>query len=323
MRTLTPMRRRHGGPVAVAFLLLMFVVAACASQAGVGAAPEQAEPAASAAAGFNGLRDADEGVAAEDGETTGGGPESAPGNAAPIEQRIIKTGEVSVEVADVPAAVGQVRAFVLELGGYVGGSQAGSQDDGATLTLRVPAGQFDEALQRLRSLDGEVIAEATRESDVTRQIIDLAARIANLEASEASYRVLLERAERIDDVLAVQSRLDGVRGEIEQLEAQLQDIEGDADLSTLTVSLIPVAEPVVEVTATWDAGSQFNAALASLVGIGQGLLNALIWFGIVWLPVLLVLSILALLALRGVLEVRRRLPLVAHPPPANRDVPPA
>jgi len=323
MRPFTPMHRTHRIATIVALLLVCLVVAACGSQAGVGAAPEQAEPAASAAAGFNGLRDADEGVAAEDGETTGGGPESAPGNAAPIEQRIIKTGEVSVEVADVPAAVGQVRAFVLELGGYVGGSQAGSQDDGATLTLRVPAGQFDEALQRLRSLDGEVIAEATRESDVTRQIIDLAARIANLEASEASYRVLLERAERIDDVLAVQSRLDGVRGEIEQLEAQLQDIEGDAELSTLTVSLIPVAEPVVEVTATWDAGSQFNAALASLVGIGQGLLNALIWFGIVWLPVLLVLSILALLALRGVLEVRRRLPLVAHPPPASRDVPPA
>ncbi len=325
MRTLTPMRRRHGWLVAVAFMLLMFVVAGCASQAGTDDSADRAEPAASAAAGLDagGPGSDDDDSSAEEAGSTGGGPTGDPGNAAPIEQRIIKTGEVSVEVANVSAAVGSVRAFVLELGGYVGGSQAGSSDEGATLTLRVPAARFDEALERLRALDGEVVVEATRESDVTRQLIDLGARIANLEASEASYRVLLERAERIDDVLAVQSRLDGVRGEIEQLEAQLQDIEGDADLSTLTVSLIPVAEPVAEVTATWDAGSQFNAALASLVGIGQGLLNAVIWFGIVWLPVLLVLSILALLALRGVLEVRRRLPLVAHPPPVNRDVPPA
>ena len=36
-----------------------------------------------------------------------------------------------------------------------------------------------------------------------------------------------------------------------------------------------------------------------------------IWFGIVWLPVLLVLALLVLLALRGLLEVRRRLPLAA------------
>ncbi len=84
------------------------------------------------------------------------------------------------------------------------------------------------------------------------------------------------------------------------------------------MSLVPAAEPVAEVTATWDAGAELNGALASLVGIGQGLLNALIWFGIVWLPVLLVLALLVLLALRGYLEVRRRLPM-----PASRDIPPA
>ncbi|MCA1570941.1 MAG: DUF4349 domain-containing protein [Chloroflexi bacterium] len=326
MRARRPIHSVDGLPAILGLLLLVVILAACAAGADSAVNGEQARPAPSAAtedrdAGGGG--DAGEEPATDDEATTGGGPTSGEGNAAPIEQRIIKTGEVTVEVADVPAAVGRVRAFVLELGGYVGGSQAGSQDDGATLTLRVPAAQFDQALERLRSLDGDVIAEATRESDVTRQIIDLAARIANLEASEASYRVLLERAERIDDVLAVQSRLDGVRGEIEQLEAQLQEIEGDADLSTLTVSLVPAAEPVAEVAATWDAGAELNGALASLVGIGQGLLNALIWFGIVWLPVLLVLSIVALLALRGALEVRRRLPLSAQPMPANRDVPPA
>lgn len=322
MHPRTPISRAAAWPV-LASLLLTLIIAGCggaASQAGDGmqGGDGMGVPAPSFAAADG------EDAAGAPGEetTTGGGPVSGEGYAAPIEQRIIKTGEVSVEVADVPAAVGRVRAFVLELGGYVGGSQAGSNDQGATLTLRVPAANFDAALERLRGLDGEVIAEATRESDVTRQIVDLGARIANLEASEASYRVLLERAERIDDVLAVQSRLDGVRGEIEQLEAQLQEIEGDADLSTLTVSLIPVAQPVTEVTTAWDVGREFNAALASLVGIGQGLLNGLIWFGIVWLPVLLVLSILAMLALRGVLEVRRRLPLSVEPAPATHpDVP--
>ena len=318
MRAFTPTRRADRWPIAVALLLLVLMIAACASAA----APAVGEAAASAAAAGDHAGGAGEEPAADD-ETSGGGPTGGQGNAVPIEQRIIKTGEVTVEVADVPATVGRVRAFALELGGYVGGSQAGSGDQGATLTLRVPAARFDEALDRLRDLDGEVIAEATRESDVTRQVIDLGARIANLEASEASYRVLLERAERIEDVLAVQSRLDGVRGEIEQLEAQLQEIEGDADLSTLTVSLIPAAEPIVEQAEAWNVGSEVQGALAALVGIGQGLLNVVIWFGIVWLPVLLVLSILALLSLRAVLEVRRRLPLAPEPARAGEDVPPA
>jgi len=307
------------GPVVLALLILALVAIGCGSQAGMAGGDFEAEPAGTAAPEASAAGEA----AADDEENAGGGPAAGEGGlAAPIEQRIIKTGEVSVEVPDVQAAVGRVRAFALELGGYVGGSQAGSRDEGATLTLRVPAAQFDEALERLRGLEGEVVAEATRESDVTRQIVDIQARIANLEASEASYRALLERAERIDDVLAVQSRLDGVRGEIEQLEAQLQEIEGDADLSTLTVSLFPVAEPVVAVSATWDPGAQFDGALAALVGIGQGLVGALIWIGIVWLPVLLVLALLVLLALRGLLEVRRRLPVAAEPVPAGREVPP-
>jgi hypothetical protein len=302
-------------PIILAIAMLALLVAAC-GQAGMAPGEAQAEPAASdaAARGLEGGAGAGEEPAGSGDATTGGGPAGEEGNAAPIEQRIIKTGEVTVQVTDVPATVGRVRALVLELGGYVGGSQAGAGDEGATLTLRIPAARFDEALERLRALDGEVVAEATRESDVTRQVIDLGARIANLEASEASYRVLLERAEQIDDVLAVQARLDGVRGEIEQLEAQLQEIEGDADLSTLTVSLVPAPAPIATVTTTWDPKAEVDGALASLVGIGQGLLNAVIWFGIVWLPVLLVLGIVALLALRGVLEVRRRLPATGEPP---------
>ncbi|MEA2650309.1 MAG: hypothetical protein QOI85_30 [Chloroflexota bacterium] len=318
MRAFTPTRRADRWPIALALLLLVVIIVACGAQSGAAVVPG----ASAAAIGDTAGLDAGEEPAVS-GATSGGGPRSGEGNAAPIEQRIIKTGEVSVEVADVPATVGRVRAFALELGGYVGGSQAGSGDQGATLTLRIPAARFDEALTRLRDLDGEVVAEATRESDVTRQVVDLGARIANLESSEASYRVLLERAERIEDVLAVQTRLDGVRGEIEQLNAQLQDIEGDADLSTLTVSLIPAAEPVAEKTEAWDVGAEVQGALAALVGVGQGLLNVVIWFGIVWLPVLLVLSMLMLVALRAVLEVRRRLPLAPEPAPASGDVPPA
>jgi hypothetical protein len=243
-------------------------------------------------------------------EETGGGPGSAPdgADAAPVEQRIIKTGEVTLEVADVGSALGRVRAMATDLGGYVGGSQAGTLDDRATLTLRIPATRFDEALARLHEMDATLLAESTREEDVTGQIVDLEARIANLEASEATYRALVERAEEIEDILAVQSRLDAVRGEIEQLQAQLEALAGRADLSTLTVSLVPRAQPVETQAAGWDPGGQLARALATLVGIGQGIADGLIWFVVVWLPVLMVLGIVGLVALRGVLEVRRRMP---------------
>ena len=249
-------------------------------------------------------------VGGEEG-ASGGGPEPGVPNALPAEQRIIKTGEVAIEVETVSTALARVRALAVELGGYVGDSQAGTLDQSATLTLRIPANRFGDALIELHELEGEVIAEATREQDVTSQIVDLEARIANLEASEASYRLLLDRAERIEDVLAVQSRLDEVRGQIEQLKAQLENVTGQADLSTLTVTLIPRPQPIDVQSQNWDPGAELNKAIASLVGLGQGLANGLIWFVIVWVPILLILAVLALVALRGVLELRRRVPVAA------------
>ena len=285
-------------------LVLGLILAACGSAGSAQDAGAQrealGEPAASAA------REGAGGPGSEPDPDDG-----APPLAAPIEQRIVKTGEVTLEVENVGEALGRVRAMAVELGGYVGGSQAGTLEDRATLTIRVPAASFEDALARLHAMDAELVAEATREQDVTGQVVDLGARIENLRASEASYRELVARAERVEDILAVQSRLDDVRGQIEQLTAQLEALEGQAALSTLTVTLVPRPTPITTTTEEWDPAGQLDRALASLVGIGQGLLDGLIWFVVVWLPILLLLALLGLIALRGVLEVRRRMPAAA------------
>ena len=293
-------------------LSLALILAACGSQAGIG---EAVTPAGNGGQGGAPEVQDEGGDGSSDFQRGTGGEEQAPdGNFAPIEQRIIKTGEVAAEVDSVAATLARVRSISVELGGYVGASQAGTLDQSASLTLRVPADRFDDPLARIHEIEGlEIISESTREQDVTGQIVDLEARIANLEASEATYRELVARAERIEDILAVQSRLDEVRGQIEQLSGQLETIEGQADLSTLTVTLIPRGEPVAAVQATWDPGAQLQSAVAALVGLGQGILDAMIWFLIVWIPVLLVIGAIGLVIVRGALEVRRRMPVAPEP----------
>lgn len=300
-------------PAAMALVVIIGLLAACGGQsAGLDAREVD---------GIAGVADEDaaggapSGAAEAAGEPGSGGVDGA--RAAPAEQRIVKTGEVTLEVASVASATGSIRAMTTELGGYVGGSQAGSDTEAATLTLRIPAASFDDALARLRDLDARVLAEATREQDVTGQVVDLRARIANLEASEASYRGLVDRAERVEDILAVQTRLDDVRGEIEQLQAQLDNVSAQADLSTLTVTLVPRSAPVEAQTESWDPGGEINEALASMVGVGQGLVTAIIWIAIVWLPLMAVLALLTVLVWRGSLEVRRRLPGPPQPAPSD------
>jgi hypothetical protein len=218
------------------------------------------------------------------------------------DQRIVKTGEISIQVPDVVTALARVRAMAVQLGGYVGGSQAGTRDEPASLTLRIPAGSFEDALSRLHDLDGTVVAEATQEQDVTSTVVDLEARIANLQASETQYRTLLGQAVKIEDILAVQTRLDDVRGQIEQLQAQHKELTGLADLSTLTVTLIPSA--LQQAAGRWDPGKTLSDAFAALVDVGQNVGDGVIWFAIVWLPVLIGLAIVVLLVWRLVPGVR-------------------
>lgn len=279
------------------FIALVLVLAACAG----GGAPIF-DNVGSDLSGDSAQRD-------EEGNTQPGaqpGDSDTPPFADLADRQIVKTGEVTLEVSSVATAAGQVRAMALQLGGYVGGSQSGGPDDAATLTLRIPANRFDDAISRLHELDGEVVVEATREEDVTASVVDMEARIRNLQASEAQYRVLLEKATDIQDILTVQGRLDEVRGQIEQLQAQLDQLSGLANLATLTVTLVPAAAPIEEAASSWDAGAIFEGALAALVGVGQALATAAIWLGIVGLPLAFLAGVVLLVALRLAPSLRRR-----------------
>ena len=117
------------------------------------------------------------------------------------------------------------------------------------------------------------------------------------------------------DILAIQNQLFAVRSEIESMEAQLKYLNDQADMSTLTVTIIPVPEPVTAATEDFDPGAVVEEAVASLASFGQWLVSAGIWFVIVGIPALIVLGILAGLGLR----IGRRF----APTRKNVDAPPA
>jgi hypothetical protein len=232
--------------------------------------------------------------AAPDGERP---PEDGVG--APIDDaRIVRTGTIELEVKDVPAALATARDGIRALGGYIGASNTYNQDDRpiASITYRVPVDRWEDALDLLRGLNGQttkVVAEQTEAVEVTGAVVDLEARIKNLQASEAALQDIAAKAVRVTDVLEVQNQLTQVRGEIESLTAQLKDLEDRADYATLSATFqVPIV--AVEVAAKgWDPKTVVDEASASLIEVLQALTSAGIWFVIVWLPILLVLGAIA------------------------------
>ncbi len=221
--------------------------------------------------------------------------------AAVDDAKIIRTGSMALEVSDMTSALRVARDAIVGLGGYVGASTTSSQGDkpSAEITYRIPADKWEPALDALRSLNGlttKVDTEHTEAVEVTGQVVDLQARIANLQASETALQGIAEKATKISDVLEVQAQLTATRGQIEELTAQLKDLNDRAGYATLSVQY---NVPVVAVQAAakgWEPATVVDEAAATMVAVLQNLATAGIWFLIVWLPILLVLGVLTLIA---------------------------
>jgi hypothetical protein len=213
---------------------------------------------------------------------------------------IVREGTLNVEVKDLPATLNQAQALVTGLGGYIAGSKEAhdSGSDYATITYRVPVEKWFDALAGLRALGTKVLAENSTALDVTADVVDMDARLANLRAAETQYQAIMAKAVTIDDVLKVQKQLNDTRGEIEQLQAQRDNLANRAALATLTVAWQVPTTAVATVNQGWDLGHEIDAAVASLVGTAQGLASVFVWLLIAVLPILIPIVLLALIAYR-------------------------
>jgi hypothetical protein len=301
-------RNRFLGAFAVIGAVLFTLGACSPASSGAGGAPQ---PGATAGAAG---RDAE---APQFGGTGGGKggqqPEGGPAPAAPQDQAlVVKTGTVQIEVKDLTVLV-RARTAIVGLGGYVSGSQQASGGDHkvASVTYRVPAARWDEAIDALKALATKVVSEQTQAVEVTGQVLDLGARIDNLRASERALQAIMSRATRIPDVLEVQARLTDVRGQIEQLATQKAHLEEQAAFGTVTVTFDVPVVPVQQASQNWDLKGEVDRAVAQLVELGQGVATIIIWFAIVLLPVLFVAG----LGIGVALMVARRLGITRRDEP--------
>jgi hypothetical protein len=163
--------------------------------------------------------------------------------------KVIKTANLRVEVGKggFRSAFDRAASIAARYNGFVASSSEATVDDKAsegTLTIRVPADQFDAARRDLAGL-GKVSHQELGGQDVTAQIVDYDARIRSLQAQEQAFSTLLGKARSIGEVLEVQGQLFNVRQQIEQLQAERGNLDAQASMATITAT---VFEPGAAVT---------------------------------------------------------------------------
>jgi hypothetical protein len=207
-----------------------------------------------------------------------------------IDRKIVKNGNMTLEVNDITVAMTGVAAIAKDLNGYVVSSNKQGDKDitYGQISIRVPSDRFDEAFDKLRKLAVNVPNESTNSQDVTEQYTDLQAQLRNYEATEAQYLELLKKAEKVEDILAVQRELSNVRGQIEQVKGRILYLERTSDMGLIDVNLQKV-KPIGGTA--WSALEILKSAARGLVTFGKVLADIVIWLAIfspIWIVILLV-----------------------------------
>lgn len=215
-----------------------------------------------------------------------------PGRATPSfgSLKLIRTGQVSLEVKSAAEAAQAVERLAAELGGYVAETRVVRQNgdrQASSLTLRVPAERFAAAVAALKSL-GKVLNESTSTQDVTKAYTDLETRLrVKREAAARVQEILKTRTARLSDVLEAERELARLTEEIEQMEGERRFYDQQIALSTITVA---VQEPA-PVLASSRLAPIFEA-LRQAVDILAGSVAVLIFAVVALVPWLLAVVVL-------------------------------
>lgn len=281
------------------FLALGVLLAACGSQFSSGEATSVGE------SNFSGGL-----FAYGDSEAPSGDPETArnaTGESMDVnlqiadDRRVIRNARLQLHATDTRDTFDEIVALTASLGGFVANAEVSPEareDVGpsVSVTLRIPAASLDSAMQAIKELADEVVFETQNAQDVSEQFVDLEARLANLEAFEAELRALLEEVRRQPDadpdkLLRVFNELSGVRGQIEQLQGQLNYLSDLTAMATLSVgvSQTPAAVPIVK--EAWAPAEAVRDAARNLITALQTIANWVISFVIYTLPVLLLVLV--------------------------------
>lgn len=149
-----------------------------------------------------------------------------------VERKLIRNGDISIEVSDLEKTQAAIENWVKEFGGFISGSNNGEKS--ASYTVRIPSEEFDSAMDAVGSL-GTLKNKNISTQDVSDQFYDLQSRLETKKVLRDKLNGYLRQANSMQDILKVESELNSVQSDIESMEGRLKRLTSQIDFSTISV----------------------------------------------------------------------------------------
>jgi hypothetical protein len=224
-----------------------------------------------------------------------------PKSAQAVDQKIIYTGTIAVVAREFDKAEPKVREVVKKHKAYIADAQVqrnqGSQPS-ATWVIRAPAESFDDCMHDLAEL-GIPESQRVTTQDVGEEFVDVASRIASKKKiEERVLEMLKDRKGDLREVMELETKLAGIREEIERAQGRLNFLTNRVSYSTINLTLreerdyVPPQTPdfAGQVSETWKTSS--GAFTRCAQGVALFGISIAPWLP-VWAVVILVLWLAA------------------------------
>ena len=235
------------------------------------------------------------------------------------DRKLIKNVTLSVETEQFDKLLPSIEQHVTALGGYIEemssfgrGNEYSKDYQGtkylryATMTVRIPRQNLEAFLQDVGE-QTNVKSRSENVTDVTLQYVDLESHKKALLTEQDRLLELMEQAESVEDIIAIEGRLSEVRYQIESMEAQLRTYDNQIDYSTVYLNVDEVEHYSPSEGAS--TGERIRSGFReSVEGVGLGIREGAIWFviNIPYLFIWVVLIAVVIVILRLLLKIRTK-----------------
>lgn len=206
--------------------------------------------------------------------------EASSANSTPVPsadtRKLIAKGNVEIKVKpeNVDSIYDNINALIKKHNGYK--SSEKQNEFRYSVSASIPSASFEDFTDALNKVGGKMSDKSINVQDVTDAYTDLISEIKSKEAALEQYRVLLKRANKISEIIEIQTKIDYIQNDIDVMNGRRINIDRKVAYSVVDIDLIIVKK---EMTKDDDDDTpSFGSELVDSLSDGWAIIKFLIVF---------------------------------------------
>ena len=216
--------------------------------------------------------------------------------------KIIYSADTTIETTEFDETIAGLNELIAQYDGwiesssvnganYYSKSRGSASNRSASYTVRIPSENFQTLMNSLSTL-GNIPYTHTYTQNVTAQYYDTQARMNAYKAQETKLLEMMDLAESVEDIIAIEEKLTDVRYMIESLQSSLNNWDRRVNYSTVDISVNEVSAYTPSTPVKVSYGERLvNSFVGSVKGAVEFFKDLLV-FIVSIIPALVILALL-------------------------------